>query len=187
MMKFLGYFTIFLVIGIAIALFLFTRQSNILMPSAEPSKMPPPVSDDWQIFSSPKNNFQVYFPRPPIEADQKVGQRTYHIFTSEGADKELYIVTVIQFPSAVAVNALEDIQKAVLLSSPDNEFVQGGPILLNQLQGYEFIIKNPYKETHTLGFIMESKIYLLTVIRPIGEIKDEINARFFLNSFQTLP
>lgn len=192
MMKFLGYFIIFVLVGVGIAFYFYYRESaKMTSPQAtSQSKMSSSaqqMQDDWQVFESKEDKFQIYFPNPPQQQSKNANQLSYHTYLSESSEKETYLVTVVTFAQSVPANFLKDLKNTLLSSNEDSQLTSDTPVRINELEGDEFVIQDGAKETTTLSLVKNEKAYLLTVIQDRKKNQDEIDKRFFLNSFQLLP
>lgn len=149
--------------------------------------------EDWHLYNSPNNHFQVFFPSLPQNASStltdKVSKKpkTYNTYVSQKPDGTTFIINVITLPEGS-----DKVDEAVILNqfiselveaSKDNQLKDKREGEFHKQKAVDFLIGN--KDVNVVGkaFKKGRELYILSVMTQ-GKEPDPAEFLFFLNSFQ---
>ncbi len=192
---------LFLVIMVIIvtAIFVILKSSKDLyraIPADLNTSMQTGEFDDWREFVPNDGSFTVQVPAIPqytadTVVDPKSGaKRRYDIYIAEKGNGNLFMITMITYPSEGDLSNPEDIFQTVidetLASNTENQLVDKQIRSYQNHKTLDFTIQNPDIHTACRAFIIGRTLYLLSYIAK----NDEYNVKefdHFVDSFSLTP
>lgn len=148
---------------------------------------------DWREFISAIGRFKVQFPAEPQSADEELPVPDsqlvlkYNMYVSEEQGGGTFMVSLITYPEGLDTskqeNMLENVMNEMVKANPENRLRS---LEFHDFQGHtalDFLIESPEVIINSRSFVVDKRLYLLTVIAKTKQYSAD-KFLYFINSFE---